>query len=220
MFPDLTSDDIFHLETKRLWLRWPRAADAAAIASFASEAETARMTAAIPHPYPPGEAERFILSSRADNANGKSLVLAITQKSGCRPTIGLVSATPSQAREIELGYVVAPAARGKGIASEAAKALVETVFGLTNADRILANARAINPASRRVLEKCGFVYIDTGLDHLPARGGLHPCDRFQLDRKTWAANRWSRQLRPMVHQVHESDERPTEDAAAPTRAEA
>ena len=28
MFPEITRDDIFRLETERLWLRWPRAADA------------------------------------------------------------------------------------------------------------------------------------------------------------------------------------------------
>ncbi|MGH6856132.1 MAG: GNAT family N-acetyltransferase, partial [Methylocella sp.] len=52
MFPDLTADDIFRIETKRLWLRWPRASDAPAITSFVSLAQTARMTASIPHPYP------------------------------------------------------------------------------------------------------------------------------------------------------------------------
>lgn len=206
MFPDLTSDDIFCLETKRLWLRWPRACDAAAIASFASLAEIAHMTAAIPHPYPPGEAERFIFKSRADNANGEALVLVISQKGGGRPTIGLVSATLSGAGEIELGFVLAPAVWGKGFASEAAKALIELVFSLTKADRILANARTINPASRRVLEKCGFTYVDTGLDILPARGGLHPCDRFQLERKTWTASRSSRYLPPMPHQTHDAGE--------------
>lgn len=187
MFPDLTSDDVFHLETKRLWLRWPRACDAVAISGFASLADTARMTASIPHPYPPGEAERFILKSRRDNANGKALVLVIEQKSGARPTIGLVSATLSEQQDIELGYVVAPAARGKGFATEAVKALVEAVFSLTGVERIFANARTMNQGSRRVLEKCGFAYIDTGFDFLPARGGLHPCDRFQLDRKAFAA---------------------------------
>lgn len=225
MFPDLTSDDIFRLETRRLWLRWPRASDAAAISSFASLAETARMTAAVPHPYPPGEAERFILKSRGDNANGKALVLVIVQKGGTRPAIGVVSATLSESREIELGYIVAPAARNKGFAAEAAKALVEAVFSLTRVERILANARTINPASRRVLEKCGFAYIDTGFDFLAARGGLHPCDRFQLDRKAfaaacagtpaggagealgegWEGRNWSRPMRPMVHQTRDAE---------------
>jgi hypothetical protein len=27
MFPDLLRDDVFRLETRRLWLRWPRAAE-------------------------------------------------------------------------------------------------------------------------------------------------------------------------------------------------
>jgi RimJ/RimL family protein N-acetyltransferase len=221
MFPDLTSDDIFRLETRRLWLHWPRACDAATIAGIASLAETARMTAAIPHPYPHGEAERFILKSRGDNANGKALVLVMVQKGGARPTIGLVSATLSEARDIELGYIVAPAVRGKGFATEAAKALIEAVFSLTAAERILANARTINPASRRVLEKCGFAYLDTGFDFLAARGGLHPCDRFQLDRKAyaaacarmpgeasgedWAGRPLSRPMRPMVHQTREAE---------------
>ncbi len=189
MFPDLTADDIFHLETKRLWLRWPRASDAAAIASFASVAEAARMTAEVPHPYPPGEAERFILKSRGDNANGKALILVIAQKGGARPAIGLVSATLSGAKDVDLGYIVAPAAQGKGFATESVKALVEAVFNLSRAEQIRANSRTVNPASRRVLEKCGFVYVDTGFDFLPARGGLHPCDRFQLDRKAFVAAR-------------------------------
>src|SRR5439155_11525397 len=80
MFPDLTADDIFRIETKRLWLRWPRASDAPAITSFVSLAQVARMTASIPHPYPPGEAERFIMKARTGNAGGTALVLAITQK--------------------------------------------------------------------------------------------------------------------------------------------
>ena len=34
MFPDLARDDVFRLETSRLWLRWPRMGDAAAIERF------------------------------------------------------------------------------------------------------------------------------------------------------------------------------------------
>ncbi len=206
MFLDLTRDDVFRLETKRLWLRWPRASDAPAIRSFASLAETARMTASIPHPYPAGEAERFIFKARADNANGKALVLVITQKGDTRPTIGVVSATLSDRAEIELGFMLAPAHSGKGFATEAVQALVEALFALTKTDRVLANSRAINPASRRVLEKCGFSYLNSGLDFLPARGGLYPCDRFQLTRKNWAETRLRSSLPPMAHQMPDTME--------------
>lgn len=210
MFPELTSDDIFRIETKRLWLRWPRASDASPITTFASLAEVAQVTAAIPHPYPQGEAERFILKARADNASGTALVLAITQKTGARRVIGLISATPATAADIELGYVLAPPMWGKGFTSEAVKAFLDTLFRLTMANRIVANSRVHNVASRRVLEKAGFAFIDSGLDSLPARGGMHPCDRFQLDRKTWAANQIaagvSRAMPAMAQQPPDANE--------------
>lgn len=205
MFPDLTSDDVFRIETKRLWLRWPRAADAAAIKSFAGLADVAQMTAEIPHPYPPGEAERFVFQARADNACGRGLVLAITQKGAERGVIGLVAAHADQSSNIEIGYALAPSSWGKGIATEAVKALIDTVFRLTKAERLVANSRVINPASRRVLEKCGFAYIDTGLDNLPARGGLHPCDRFELDRASWMKRLAPRLLPSMLHQARGRD---------------
>jgi RimJ/RimL family protein N-acetyltransferase len=208
MFPDLTSDDIFRIETKRLWLRWPRASDIVSITSFASLAHVARMTALIPHPYPPGEAERFVMKARADNASGSALVLAIVQKSGARQTIGLVGAHLATAPDMEIGYVVAPPAWGRGFATEAVKALADTVFSLTRANRIVANARVDNLASRHVLEKTGFTFVDTGLDFLPARGGLHPCDRLRFDRPAWAAARRARgekqHLPPMAQQAHDA----------------
>ncbi|HUI21539.1 MAG TPA: GNAT family N-acetyltransferase [Methylocella sp.] len=216
MFPDLTSDDIFRIETPRLWLRWPRACDIPSITSFASLEQVARMTAVIPHPYPPGEAERFVMKARADNANGSALVLSIIRKGSARQMIGLLGAHPASAADIEFGYILAPPFWGKGLATEAVKALIDTVFSLTRASRILANARINNPASRRVLEKTGFVFVDSGLHLLPARGGLHPCDRFQLDRKSWVATRRAgqekRQMPPMAHQ------KPSASSAAPLAA--
>jgi RimJ/RimL family protein N-acetyltransferase len=210
MFQDLTSDDIFRIETKRLWLRWPRAADALAITSFAKLAEVAERTAEIPHPYPLGEAERFILEARADNASGKALVLAIAQKAGARQVIGIISATPAAPADIELGYILAPAMWDKGYASEVTKPFIDALFRLSMANRIVANSRIHNVASRRVLEKTGFVFLGSGPHLMPARGGVHSCDRFQLDRKTWAANLIaageSQALPAMAQQSHDANE--------------
>jgi RimJ/RimL family protein N-acetyltransferase len=220
MFPDLTSDDIFRIETPRLWLRWPRASDAASITRFASLAQVARMSALIPHPYPPGEAERFIMKARAGNANGSALVLAISQKGSARQTIGLLGADPATAGDIEVGYVLAPPHWGKGLATEAVKALASAIFSLTRANRILANSRVNNIASRRVLEKTGFVFVDTGLDSLPARGGLHPCDRFYLDRKAWtAARRAAEETRPMPPMAQQTQDSSRSKSIAAEQAE-
>ncbi|MCL2384414.1 MAG: GNAT family N-acetyltransferase [Alphaproteobacteria bacterium] len=207
MFPDLISDDIFRIETQHLWLRWPRASDKASITRIASLPEVARMTALIPHPYPPGEAERFIMKARAGNANGLALTLAVSLKSGQAHAIGLISAHPATAADVEIGYMLAPSHWGQGYATEAIKALIDMVFNLTPASRIIANCRSGNSASCRVLEKSGFTFVDSGLDFLPARGGLYPCDRYRLDRKSWVVLRREteklRVLPPMAQQAPE-----------------
>lgn len=219
MFPDLTCDDIFQIETKRLWLRWPRVSDVQSITSIAGLSETARMTATIPHPYPPGTAEEFVFRARSDNAAGKALVLVITLKTSARNVIGIISAVMTEIAELELGYILAPSASGKGFATEAVSAFIDTIFNLTRGRAIHANTRTINPASRRVLEKCGFTYVDSGLDLLPARGGLHPCDRFVLERKAWMVRHELavpvHHLLPAMEQQTKSHPRPGAQTAAP-----
>ena len=91
MFPDLLRDDVFRLETRRLWLRWPRAADAALIASLEGEQDMAEMTAYRPHPYPPGAAAEFVLKARADNMGGDALVLALAPKARPGDIIGAIA---------------------------------------------------------------------------------------------------------------------------------
>lgn len=200
MFPDLTRDDIFHLETKCLWLRWPRASDAKDITRFTSLAEAAEMTAAIPHPTLAGEAEPFILRTRAENASGMGLVLAMTPKGRVAQPIGLVSVMLSAKGELELGYILSPSVWGRGFASEAVRAVLSTLFTLTGVEMVFARTRPANIASRRVLEKCGFTYAGTGFVFLEARGGSHPCERFILDRMTWAKQCGGRPMAPMVQQ--------------------
>src|SRR4051795_4801193 len=95
MFPDLTRDDVFRLETRRLWLRWPRLADTQAIVRLAGDKAVAEMTALIPHPYPPDGAERFVFEARKGNAEGTGLQMAITPKGKPNALIGLVRIGPA-----------------------------------------------------------------------------------------------------------------------------
>ena len=185
MFPDLARDDVFRLETARLWLRWPRMCDAVAIHKFCSLWEVARYTARIPHPYPPGSAERFIFAAREANASGRELTLVMTPIKGKPDAIGSISLESRGADRLALGYALAPEAWGKGLATEAAGAMIEAAFGLTPAVEILASVTVENEASRAVLEKCGFALIGSGLQGAPARGGMAPCHHFRLTREAW-----------------------------------
>ena len=199
MFPDISCDDIFRLETERLWLRWLRASDAPAVRAICSLAEVALMTASIPYPFPSGEAERFILRAREETASGKALVLALTLKNRGRIFVGIVSAQFVERGEIEVGYMIAPPQAGIGYATEATATLVDAVFDLTQTRALTANTRVGNPASRRVLEKCGFVHTGTAAKDLPARGGAHSCEFFRHERADWSRRR-PRRLPGMTQQ--------------------
>ena len=63
-----------------------------------------------------------------------------------------------QAAEVqaEIGWVIAPAHSGQGLATEAARALVEISFGPLGLRRVIAQCFADNAASWRVMEKVGM----------------------------------------------------------------
>jgi RimJ/RimL family protein N-acetyltransferase len=187
MFPDLATDDVFRLETARLWLRWPRTCDAQALHRFCSMWEVVRFTARIPHPYPPGSAERFIYAARQANASGRDLTMVMTPIKGKSEAIGSISLETRGLDRLALGFVLAPEAWGKGLATEAAEAMIDAGFSLTRAIEILASARVENKASCAVLEKCGFAFVSTGPQGAPARGCMVECHSFRLGRADWAA---------------------------------
>ncbi|NER32806.1 MAG: GNAT family N-acetyltransferase [Oscillatoria sp. SIO1A7] len=63
-----------------------------------------------------------------------------------------------QTPEIELGYMLAKAYWGKGLATEGAKASLKYGFETLKLERIVAVAYPENLASRRVMEKVGMKY--------------------------------------------------------------
>jgi RimJ/RimL family protein N-acetyltransferase len=185
LFPELTHDDVFRIETRRLWLRWPRAADVPAIVGHAGERAVAEMTSRIPHPFAPADAEAFVVAARRANAEGRGLVMTVTPRSEPTLPVGVVSIEPDAEGRPSLGYWIAPPAWGRGYATEAARAMIDAYFAYTPGRDLAALVRVVNPASRRVLERCGFAHIGTGLRPFPARGGVFPVDEFRLDRRAW-----------------------------------
>ena len=185
MFPDLARNDVFRLETPRLWLRWPRICDAASIHKFCSQWEVARYTARIPHPYPEGSAERFIYAAREANSAGRDMTLVMTPSKGKSDAIGAISLESRGTDRLALGFVLAPEMWGKGLATEAAEAMIGAAFTLTRTVEVLASVRVENEASQTVLRKCGFARVGTGLQGAPARGGLVECHSHRLARADW-----------------------------------
>jgi RimJ/RimL family protein N-acetyltransferase len=73
---------------------------------------------------------------------------------------------PNEKREFEIGYGINEAYRGRGLATEAVKAMLDWAFSLNNAYFMQAQTEEENIASQRVLEKCGFTKKGTGTEGL------------------------------------------------------
>jgi RimJ/RimL family protein N-acetyltransferase len=172
------------IETARLILRAPRLEDANAVATLANDRRIAESTLRIPHPYGPADANAFITSA---NTGDDETVFLITTPGG--RILGACGLARLDGEVPEVGYWLGVPFWGKGYATEAARAVIDHAFGDRGHDQLLAGARVSNPASRRVLEKCGFQWTGVGLYRIRALHSSAPCDRFRLDRGLWTSLR-------------------------------
>jgi RimJ/RimL family protein N-acetyltransferase len=178
------------LETKRLTLRAPTLKDAKAVAVLANDRRIAENSARIPHPYKLADAEKFIAG--ANKADGETVFL-IVRNGTIMGACGVAVADPNAP---ELGYWLGVPHWGQGFATEALHAVIDFAFSEFEHSALHAGARVTNPASRRVLEKCGFQWTGVGLYRINAIRSSAPIDRFRLERGVWQAIKgWGRSKR-------------------------
>lgn len=178
------------LETKRLALRAARLEDAKVVAALANDRRIAENTARIPYPYKLADAEQFIAGA---NKKGEAAYL-ITLRDGT--IIGACGLMFHYDDTPEIGYWLGVPYWNKGYATEALHALIDYAFTDLTHDAVQAGARVTNPASRRVLEKCGFQWTGVGLYRINSIKSSAPIDRFRLERRIWSALKtWGRAKR-------------------------
>jgi RimJ/RimL family protein N-acetyltransferase len=144
------------IETERLLLRPYTLDDAADVQRLAGERAIADTTFRIPHPYPDGEAERFISTHAADYERDVAVNLAITLRSAGDLAGGIGLLLAMEHMHAELGYWIAVPLWGCGYATEASRAVIVFAFEQLALNRVFAHHMARNPASGRVLEKAGM----------------------------------------------------------------
>jgi len=142
--------------TQRLRLRPPVLTDAEAIHhGYAQDPEVSRYMIWRPHGSL-ADTEAFLRSSMADWDGGSQWSWVIT-RFGDDTAIGMLAARPDGKHAVSLGYVLARSAWGNGYMTEAARAVIESIW-TTRPDvfRIWAVCDVDNPASARVMEKAGM----------------------------------------------------------------
>jgi RimJ/RimL family protein N-acetyltransferase len=180
------------LETKRLAMRAPRLEDAKLVAALANDRRIAENTARVPHPYRLADAESFIAG--ASKAGEAAFLITLRDKT----VVGACGIMFHYDDMPELGYWLGVPYWGKGYATEALHALIDYAFTDLGHEALQAGARVTNPASRRVLEKCGFQWTGVGLYRISSIKSSAPIDRFRLERGIWSALKgWGRAKKVM-----------------------
>jgi ribosomal-protein-alanine N-acetyltransferase len=149
------------IETERLALRPAVAADAEDLHAVLSDPSTFEYMGSDPERSIDGTRERIEGKAARQAERGFSLWAVVERSSG--RVIGdcgfqLLEGGP----DIELGYKLGREFRGRGYATEAARACLEFGFEELGLDRIVAVAWPDNTASRRVMEKIGMTLAGGG----------------------------------------------------------
>ena len=106
-----------------------------------------------PNPYTVSDAENFLEKYAAQQS---SLVLAIEYNGVYVGNIGLHKATDVYRKSAEIGYFLGEPYWNLGIMTKAVNMICNYGFKTMDIVRIHAGIFSFNPASMRVLEKCGF----------------------------------------------------------------
>ncbi len=166
------------MRTQRLFLRPPFPEDWRQVYRGINDAGVVRMLASAPWPYRPEDAQKFCATKR--DPLDVRMAIALPGPDGA-PLIGQIGMDCTE--EVpEVGYWLARGHRGKGYATEALRGMVD-IARMLGVRRLQAGHYLDNPASGRVLRKCGFVELgEVRPTHALGRGGeIVLARRYALD---------------------------------------
>lgn len=176
------------IQGSQINLRRMRRADAAGLVPHINDVTVARNTF-IPHPYRLKNAHEFIRSAHNWWRKGTAYAFGI-EDPVTKEIIGGIGMhmISRKHRCYETGYWVSRKYRGRGIAPEAVRLVLGFGFRELKLVRIQAQVMSGNPASVRVLEKCGFTYEGCERMRLKHRGRWKDMMLFSILREEWLKN--------------------------------
>jgi len=174
-----------HLTTKHLVLRPIREDDARAVAGLINNPRISHKLTRVRFPYVLDDAHSWLATMKT--ANDQAHVFAIVHDHGLIGVIGLEK--DPLADEAELGYWLSEQWWGKGLMSEAVRAVAAFAFSDLGYARIIAGYRHGNEASRRILIGLGFRH--TGHKRAYSLGTKTMIDiaTLEITRREWIGQR-------------------------------
>lgn len=171
------------LATKRLRLRLLQPDDAEMLFPYLADPELSRWMTWAPHESIQ-DTRAYLHEVEAAFAAGASLQWAIFEAEIFCGVIDLdeIKRTRFAVRldTAELAYWLTPAARSRGIATEASRAVLAHAFGPLGLHKVSTGCFAENEASRRVLERIGFRLVGIEQQQYFKDASWHDNARFEL----------------------------------------
>jgi len=116
----------------------------------------------VPDPVPPGWEHEWLEFYEEGRREGKREAFAVVDgDDGTFLGLALAFGIDREGRQLELGYVVAREARGRGVATRALELLTDWAFGELDALRIELWISTSNDASKRVAANVGYRHEGT-----------------------------------------------------------
>jgi ribosomal-protein-alanine N-acetyltransferase len=141
------------LRTARLLLRPFRATDVDDALAYRDDPEFARFLPHVPQPFTRRDAEAFVELNMTEPWDTQPTFAVVIDERVCG-TVNLEIDPPK--RTAMLGYALARAHWGRGMATEAARAVVAWAWTEHDLVEIWASTDVANVRSRRVMEKLGM----------------------------------------------------------------
>lgn len=172
------------IRTARLTLRPFSLGDSADVFAYSTSDPNWSRYQRMPLPYTPRAAEQFVAELVLRDPSIKP-AWAMTREDR---VIGIVSMPfHSEHRIAVLGYGVHASHWGKGLAREAAQAVIDQAFQcFEQLKRVRAHTSPMNSRSIRVLEKLGFTHEGTLRSNQYERGEFHDEAIFGMLREEWS----------------------------------
>lgn len=123
------------------------------------------------------EKEKFFLRLQSFSSNNERFVYGIYLKN---KIIGFLNDVTHDENEVEIGYFVDSREWNKGYATEALSAAIKELFAI-GFKRVVAAHFESNPASGRVMQKCGMKRIDK-TEKIEYRGVQHHCIYYAIEK--------------------------------------
>jgi ribosomal-protein-alanine N-acetyltransferase len=141
------------LRTANLLLRRFQETDVDDALAYRDDPEFARFLPHVPQPFTRADAERFVATNMTEPWDTLPTFAVVLE----HHVIGTVNLMIGPVKRVAMiGYAIARAHWGRGLATEAARAVLEWGFAEHDLVEIWASTDAANVRSRRVMEKLGM----------------------------------------------------------------